>query len=57
MPSFHKQRSEVNYEQVPNSLVKEMYLHLISSSIQDHILGKLALKKKGSKCFEIATLV
>lgn len=59
MSSFHKWRSEVNFEQVPSSLVIEIYLHLIIYSIKDYVPGKPALKKKqqGSKYFGIATHV
>lgn len=46
MSSFHKRRLEVNFEQVPSSLVIEIYLHLISYSIKDYVPGKPALKKK-----------
>lgn len=52
MSSFHKWRSEVNFEQVPSSLVIEIYLHLISYSIKDYVPGKPALKKKVASILE-----
>lgn len=47
--SFHKWRSEVNFEQVPSGLDIEMYLHFISYNIKGYVPGKPTLKKQTKK--------